>query len=98
MFCTGHKPIITGYAKKYKWTRVKTADPFLVSFEKGDGNDWQRINVWSNKKSSYYTVGTCLNHPKQGKTQLFRKHVSIVELENYFEKPRVHTNKGYKRK
>lgn len=59
----------------------------VVSFRKND----TRINV-------YYTtgtVGTCLNHPSQGKTQLFRRNVGMNELAAIFENPRVHTGKGY---
>ena len=41
------------------------------------------------------TVSTCLNHPKKGKTQLFRKRVNKEMLEQIFEYPRKHTGKGY---
>lgn len=44
------------------------------------------------------TVATCINHPKQGKTQLFRKNVSFDELDKIFKNPRVHTGKGYQTK
>jgi len=57
-------------------------------------SDGTRINV-------YYTtgtVGTCLNHPKKGKTQLFRRDVSMEQLEQLFIDPRAHTGKGYYRK
>lgn len=50
-----------------------------------------RINV-------YYTTGTagtCLHHPVRGKTQLFRRHVSVDQLEQIFRNPRSHTGKGY---
>ena len=62
----------------------------LLSFEK----DKMRINVYITKM----TVGVCLNHPKQGKTQLYRKNVSMKLLNTIFENPRVHTGKGYKKK
>ncbi|KAJ1476599.1 hypothetical protein T484DRAFT_1965386 [Baffinella frigidus] len=66
----------------------------LVSFardspEPGDA----RINV-------YYTtgtVGTCLDHPRQGKTQLFRRNVNLTMLREVFRDPRVHTDRGYQR-
>jgi hypothetical protein len=48
----------------------------------------------------YYTtrtVGTCLEHPRQGKTQMFRRHVSPQQLEQIFADPRVHTGNGYQR-
>ena len=42
-----------------------------------------RINV-------YYTtgtVGTCLDHPRQGKTQLFRRNVNLALLRQLFQEP-----------
>jgi hypothetical protein len=62
-------------------------NPPLISFSKGD----IRINVYHTTMS----VGTCLKHPKKGKTQLFRKNVSMKQLEVLFKNPRVHTGKGY---
>lgn len=62
----------------------------VISFRKNS----TRINV-------YYTagtVGTCLNHPRKGKTQLFRREVSFEELESIFLNPRLHIGKGYYRK
>jgi hypothetical protein len=56
-------------------------------------NGSMQINV-------YYTtgtVGTCLNHPKQGKTQLFRRGILNLEmLSDIFQNPRIHTGVGYK--
>jgi len=66
----------------------------VIGFRGGNGGS-NRINV-------YYTtgtVGTCLNHPTRGKTQLFRRNVAGVdELERIFENPRNHTGRGYYRK
>lgn len=53
-----------------------------------------RINV-------YYTtgtVGTALDHPRQGRTQLFRRCVTLQELDAIFRNPRVHTGRGYQRR
>jgi hypothetical protein len=50
-----------------------------------------RINVYY----STGTVGTCLSHPRQGKTQLFRRNVSKHQPQDIFENPRTHTGKGY---
>jgi hypothetical protein len=50
-----------------------------------------RINVYLTKM----TVATCLNHPKRGPTQLFRKNVDRKMLKEIFEYPRKHTGKGY---
>jgi hypothetical protein len=49
----------------------------------------------------YYTtgtVGTCLDHPKQAKTQLFRREQDARGIEGIFANPRVHTGDGYQRK
>lgn len=62
----------------------------LISFRKGS----TRINVYFTTG----TVGTCLNHPKKGKTQLFRRNVDIAQLNDIFDNPRVHTGTGYYRK
>jgi len=43
-------------------------------------------------------VGTCLNHPTRGKTQLFRRSVSLELLRLIFEDPRIHSGEGYYRK
>ena len=59
----------------------------LISYS--DGN--ARINIYLSKM----TVSTCLNHPKKGKTQLFRKNVTKEMLSQIFEYPRKHTGKGY---
>lgn len=53
-----------------------------------------RINIYLTKM----TVATCLNHPKQGPTQLFRKNVDLKMLNEIFEYPRKHTGKGYRKK
>lgn len=50
-----------------------------------------RINVYMTKM----TVATCLNHPKKGPTQLFRRNVDIKMLDEIFAYPRKHTGKGY---
>lgn len=74
---------------------LKTADPYLRSFLiPGD----VRVNVWRSEKSSLFTVGTCLNHPKKGKTQLFRKNCTEQQVMAILKNPRIHTGKGYYRK
>lgn len=62
----------------------------MVSYSNGA----VRINIYLSKM----TVSTGLDHPKQGKTQMFRKNVTLVELEKLFINPRTHTGKGYKKK
>ena len=66
----------------------------IIAFEKVDRDgSTARINV-------YYTtgtVGTALQHPRQGKTQMFRRNCGLREVEEIMANPRVHTDKGYKR-
>jgi hypothetical protein len=82
-------------------------------YEEIDHNEISKVlsfrgDSTSNKKNSstrinvYYTtgtVGTCLNHPQHGKTQLFRRNVvDLTLLSDIFENPRVHTGTGYYRR
>ena len=61
----------------------------VISFRNED--ETYRINVYYTTR----TVGTCVDHPSQGKTQLFRRNVSYEELTNLFNNPRIHTGRGY---
>ena len=47
----------------------------------------------------YYTTGTVstsMDHPRQGKTQLFRRNVDLALLQDIFLNPRIHSDLGYK--
>ncbi len=81
------------FAHKYKWQQVAFQEKDkLISFTKTDEKKQViRLNVYYTTQ----TVGTALSHPYKGKTQLFRKDVSIKELEELFKNPRKHTGKGY---
>lgn len=60
---------------------------FMLSFVRG----FQTINVnYSNME-----VVTNINHPKKGRTRLFRKGVNMDLLRKLFVDPRYHTDKGY---
>lgn len=59
----------------------------MISFVKRD----MRINVYLSKM----TVGTVVNHPKHGRTQLFRRNVSDKMMAAIFNDPRTHTSIGY---
>jgi hypothetical protein len=72
--------------------KIETSDPWLESYQCGS----VRVNVWRNSKNTFYTVGTCLVHPKKGKTQLFRKFCTKEEVEMILQNPRIHTGKGYR--
>lgn len=52
-----------------------------------------RINVYDGRRG--ITVASCLDHPRRGKTQLFRKNVSLDLLDKIFKNPRLHTSAGY---
>lgn len=78
-------------AKNYGWhLDIDDKHSCMLSFLK----DKVRLNVWWTKM----TVSTALKHPVKGKTQLFRKGVSMKLLEELFINPRKHTNKGYAKK
>ena len=73
----------------YGWERpIYQGYPhFMLSLFK----DGMRVNIYT----TTMTVGTCLDHPLKGKTQLFRRNCSIEDVERIFNNPRVHTRKGY---
>lgn len=50
-----------------------------------------QLTIWY----STMTVRTALKHPTKGKTQMFRKRISMELLERIMTNPRIHTNKGY---
>lgn len=82
---------VRNIAKKHAYKEISLNEVSrVISFRK----ESVRINV-------YYTtgtVGTCMNHPIKGKTQLFRRNVTLNELDKLFANPRSHTGKGYYRK
>lgn len=41
------------------------------------------------------TVATCLDHPRSGKTQLFRRNNNLADIADIFATPRRHTGRGY---
>lgn len=54
-----------------------------------------RVGVQINVYTTKMTVATCLDHPKKGKTQLFRKYVDMKTMDELFANPRKHTGAGY---
>ena len=79
---------IVELALAYGWeSRGHNPDNSMLSFFKED----MRINVYY----TTMTVGTCLDHPRQGRTQLFRRNLTLEDVERIFHNPRAHTNKGY---
>lgn len=78
-------------AQERGWTQVAHNETSRVlGYTRGD----ERVNV-------YYTtgtVGTCVDHPSSGRTQLFRQGQDSAGLNDIFDNPRVHTGTGYYRK
>ena len=72
------------------FSKIDTASSVvpMSSYRKGAS----RLNFWLTTG----TVGSYLEHPRQGKTQLFRRNVGLAEAEAIFHNPRIHTGKGYK--
>jgi len=68
------------------WILLKSSG-LNVSYVKED----KMLTFWL----STGTVGSYLNHPVQGKTQLFRRNITHSEAEQLFKQPRIHTGKGY---
>ena len=84
---------VRAIAKRFDYNEIEHNEASRVVGYRGASGS-VRINV-------YYTtgtIGTCLNHPTKGKTQLFRRNATLKELEQIFEDPRHHTGKGYYRK
>jgi hypothetical protein len=83
---------IRSIAKEDNYQEISLNESSRVISFRGGPSSSARINV-------YYTTGTiatCLNHPKRGKTQLFRRNVTTLDaLQQIFENPRVHTGDGY---
>ena len=61
----------------------------MCSYESRE--DSVKINVYLRTG----TVATCLDHPRSGKTQLFRRNNSVEDIEDIFVNPREHTGRGY---
>jgi hypothetical protein len=68
------------------WTRLKNTQPAMASYKKAG----TRLNFYL----STGTVGSYLDHPTQGRTQLFRK-ITMAQASKLFDNPRVHTGEGY---
>jgi hypothetical protein len=61
----------------------------IISFKKND----IRMNIYLLNS----IVSTSMNHPKHGKTQLFRYKCSLLDVNKIMKNPRIHTGKGYYR-
>lgn len=83
---------IRGMASAFELEEVMFNEASRVISFKSDTNE--RINVYYTTR----TVGTAINHPSQGQTQIFRRNCTDEELREIMQNPRVHTGKGYKKR
>lgn len=72
----------------------------VISFRRVSSSNKRSIsdNATPARYNVYYstgTVSTSLDHPRQGKTQLFRRNVDMDLLREIFLNPRIHTDLGY---
>lgn len=79
-------------------------NPTDFGWTKTGSNEVSRVEFYSkdNVKMDYYpttgTVKTSMDHPTQGKTQMFRRDITNNEYVNVLNDPRHHTGKGYQTK
>jgi hypothetical protein len=75
------------------WDKIEglPAQPPMASYRMQYGDGIIRLNFWL----STGTVGSYLDHPRQGKTQLFRREITMSGAAEIFDNPRQHTGKGY---
>ena len=71
------------------WDKIECerSEAPMASYKK----DEVRLNFWL----STGTVGSYLDHPTQGKTQLFRRDITMSAVAALFANPRQHTGVGY---
>lgn len=88
MSVTRNREAILALARQHGFKlREEQGEIGLLIFDR----DGVQINIYT----TTMTVATALDHPKAGKTQLFRRGVSMGLLSALFRKPRLHTGKGY---
>ena len=81
-------------AQRRGWSYVyKPAQGQLVFLERHLHGDKCMLHIWCTTG----TVGSYLDHPTQGKTQLYRRNMDEDELKRVMDNPRVHTGEGYHR-
>ena len=78
-------------AAKHGWSKLppKGKDEGRMSSYRNEKGE--RLNVFDTTG----TVATTVDHPRQGRNQMFRKDNTPEDIAKYFENPRVHTDRGY---
>lgn len=69
------------FASKHGWKPILSTNEYMLSYIKDENNSWKRINIYKSTKRNNFTIATCLDHPKKGKTQLFRKNLDLLDIE-----------------
>ncbi len=87
---------MSGFKVDKNVVEIESRDPNMRSFYVQGDLGGVRVNVWKTKHVGLFTVGTYMDHPKQGKTQLFRKNCNLEEVMKILKNPRIHTGKGYR--
>lgn len=75
-------------AQCYGWKRIEHLEEEKIVLCRRNG---VRVNIWYDRM----TVGTAMDHPRLGSTQMLRKYVSMEMLEELLDNPRLHTGNGY---
>ena len=89
-------------AKNREWKFIcEQPKTSMISFEKEFEYSSKpvRMNVYYKKDSSQrnlnLTIATAMDHPKKGKTQLYRKNINNSQFIKLLKNPRQHTGRGY---
>jgi hypothetical protein len=94
------RPSVKDYKKRVSMQDYPDPTEFGWTFT----GSWKMVEFFEkeNVKLDWYfttaTVKTSMDHPAQGKTQMFRKKVSPAVYRRILENPRVHTDQGYQRR
>jgi len=88
------RELIRRAAAEHGWRETKaTNGGIMLTFAlPGEpGTKWPKVEIWP----STGTVATMIDHPKKGRTKLYRKGLSQKQIVKIFQDPRLHTGKGY---
>ncbi len=96
-------PVDFGWTFTGSWKSVEFFERYVTPVETTNGNDNSNSDQQAKlvKLDWYFTTGTIktsLDHPIQGKTQLFAKQCTPQLYAKVLANPRIHTGKRYQRK
>ena len=80
-----------GERQGWDYTGYQAGQGQLVFLERRVKGSLYSLHVWCTTG----TVGSYLDHPHQGKTQLYRRNADMSGLRQILQNPRVHTGDGY---